>query len=170
MGVYAKAHDRLRVEVRHRTNPRRTYGARATNEEYPNRTPEQLVSFLEFVGQQAHERASVFFDALRGRVRAAPPTITRLVDLLDNISQACRGDRDLTHRMLALLVAGGRIVRTEDPQLRGAVDALVRSGVLTRTRSTRRSTPGIYMMAPSYSGTLRALQDLVAREADQGTS
>ena len=164
LGLYAKAHDRLRVEVRHHRNPRPTYGARATTHEFPNYTLPELVSFLRFVGERAHERASVFFGALSSQASSPSPTISHLAMFVDKLARACGGDAVLTHRVLALLVAHGRIVRAGGPEMRAAIDSLVEAGVLVRRRSTLRGTPAVHAARPAYSAILRALREAVLRE------
>ena len=153
-----------RIEVRHYRNPRRTYGARATTHEFPNDTLPQLVPFLRFVGERAHERASVFFGALSGQAWSPPPTIPRLAMFLEKLARACGGDAVLIQRVLALLVANGRIVWGGDPEMRATIDSLVEAGALLRRRSTLRGTPAVYAARPAYSAILRALREAVLRE------
>jgi hypothetical protein len=167
LGIYAKAEDRLRLEIRHYKNPRRTYQVRL--EEYPNDHLEEMVPFNEFIGQRAHERAAVFFEALRGQVGTVPASVARLSDLVAEVSRACDGDDDKIRLVLSLLIASGRVAQTTDPEMRTLLGELERAGVLARTRSTRRRAPVIYAIRDRYAGTLQALRRVVEREVQGQT-
>ncbi len=161
LGIYAKASARIRFEVRQLTNPRRTYGTRASTANFPRDDLADLPAFLAFVSERAHDRACMFIEVVHQVGVSVPPTLVRLSMLLGKVARACEGDASRIHQVLVLLMSSGRIVRHGDAGLCAAIDALEANNVLTRRRITYRARQPVFSLVPVYAGTVGALATAV---------
>ena len=157
LAVYAKTPDRLRFEVRHYRNPRRTYGHHATREAFPSEDWADLPNFLEFVTERAHQRINTFFDALRAGAPEGQPTLALVTSLLSEIASVTNGDANRIRLILSLLLANGRIVVQGNRELLPCLEALEARGFLVRRRNSQRTPAPVYALTTAYVGAIRAL-------------
>ena len=157
LAVYAKTPDRLRFEVRHYRNPRRSYGRHATTEAFPNDDWTDLPDFLAFVTERAHQRINTFFDALGAGGPDGQPTLALVTHLLSEIARVTNGDANRIRIILSLLLANGRIVVQGNRELLPCLEALEAEEVLVRRRNSQRTPAPVFALTPAYAGVIRTL-------------
>lgn len=157
LSIYAKAHDRLRVEVRYTRVPLKA--CRLTKDHY-SRSPAFVEDVLAGVRENAAARITRFLKAYETSRGSAAPRLTALVTLLSAVSHACGSDLGLMNRVLSLLLLHNGLSRTSDERIQPVADALIQSGFLRQSRVTLRLRRTEYILAPYYGAALTSLRAL----------
>ncbi|MCK2053804.1 hypothetical protein [Methylobacterium sp. 37f] len=157
LSIYAKAHDRLRVEVRYTGAPLKA--CRLTKGHYSG-SQAFIEDVLVGVRGNAAARITHFLRAYVTSRGSASPRLPALVTLLNVISQACGNDLRLMNRVLSLLIVHNGLSRTSDERIQQIADTLIQSGVLRQGRATLRARRTEYILAPYYGSALTSLRAL----------
>ncbi|WP_132251343.1 hypothetical protein [Methylobacterium segetis] len=157
LSIYAKAHDRLRVEVRYTSAPLKA--CRLTKGDYAGSFT-FVENVLAGVRGNAAARITRFLKAYVTSRGSAAPRLTALVTLLSAVSHACGTDLGLMNRVLSLLIVHNGLSRTSDERIQQIVDTLIQSGVLRQGRATLRSRRTEYLLAPHYGAAMASLRGL----------
>ena len=159
--IYAKAMERVRLEVRHLQNFRSIYGRRATHRELPS-TFDGLVDALRFVNEEARGRLNRILNLLFGAERRSEVQVHDLIDFLSELATST-SDRARMQTVLTELVMHGRIELHGDGSEQTALEALAESGVVERVRPLRRSRYRLYRATERFEPILRHLRALIQR-------
>ncbi|WP_267406693.1 hypothetical protein [Methylobacterium sp. GC_Met_1] len=157
LSIYAKAHDRLRVEARYTRAPLKA--CRLTKEHYSGSSA-FVAEVLVGIRENAVARITQFLEAYEKSRGSAAPRLTALVSLLSAVSRACGSDLRLMNRVLSLLIVHNGLSRTSDQRLQEIADILIQSGFLRQSRATLRSRRTEYVLAPYYGAALASLRAL----------
>lgn len=157
LSIYAKAHDRLRVEARYTRAPLRA--CRLTKDRYSG-SPAFVEEVLAGVRGDAASRITRFLKAYETSRGSAAPRLTALVTLLSAVSHACGTDLGLMNRVLSLLIVHNGLSCTSDQRLQEIADTLIQSGLLRQNRATLRLRRTEYVLASYYGAALASLRAL----------
>ena len=158
LAVYAKATDRVRLEVRYKRYPI-TRGARLPAARFAS-SEAPVSDMLSGLIANATRRINRFLRAYRTHTVGSEASLVRMVLALVNVaaaSQSSSGEVDsgTLRRVMTLLIAHGGMSRSENPAIQQVIDALVLSRVLQRVDLTLRPTASEFTVSPAYSDTFR---------------
>ena len=157
LSVYAKAFDRVRVEVRYNRYPLKS--CRLTRGHF-SKSPDFIADIIRGVRADGVRRISKFlagYEASRGK---SSPHLLALVGLLGTITRVCKGDPGRTNRLLTLLILNNGLSRTGHQEFQDAIDVLLQSGILRQARATLRARRIDYVVSPYYGSAMQALRSL----------
>lgn len=161
--IYAKSHDRVRVEVRYNKHPLKTCSLKRSDYS-GTQGVSRLVNDLRL---NAHRRLSAFFRAYGPRARAVAPSMASLTSLLSFSAIACGNDPVLLSRVLALLTLRGGLSHDGHEAMPRVIEALLGSHVLQANRAALRARREDYVLAPEYARTMIHLRRLSSSEAQE---
>jgi hypothetical protein len=152
--VYAKAHDRLRIEIRYIGNLAQLLYRRAVRagDDEPDEWPATLRAYFEDAVRDAVRRLTHIEEVLNPPIASRPATVTDIVMVTTALMSACDNDPALFNRLMAILLVRGGVTGNTDPAVMRALQELVERGILAR-RSIRTSGVGQlprYTLAPRY--------------------
>lgn len=163
--IYAKAQGRVRFEVRYAGPPSRLTFPRP-------QAGLGLVPLLMHIRDNARRRLEVVVRTLQNRIAPSEATgIARVVEIMADILEATRGDRQMAARVLEALVVSGGIIEGSQGVPPDVITALRRQGLVARYRLRLRGRPSSHPLALLTSdadllrrllGTLGSDQDPVA--------
>jgi hypothetical protein len=154
--IYAKTYDRLRFEVRYQKNLRTllnpSFRSEAVSSDY-----EGLFSALRVAVDDATTRVSRILPDLQEITEPEDPSFSDLATLMGILVETAEAAHISVTRLLELLCVNGAITVGNDNNLSSAVDLLVRSRVLERSRAARRQSPRRFVVADQWISTIEAL-------------
>ncbi|MDR3463680.1 MAG: hypothetical protein P4L76_15330 [Beijerinckiaceae bacterium] len=154
--VYAKAFDRLRLEIRYKRHPTRAIrinkSAIAGEDDY-------LVQLFTALSENATARANRFLKAYRRSVSGTEANLVPLVTALYQISRTMTGRLQDTNKILTQLIQHGGISHSTDPDVQSAITELVRNNVLMPSDLSLRPNRRRYILKPRYSHVFEVLRD-----------
>lgn len=155
--VYAKAHDRIRYEVRYDADVRKVAGIQSG--EADGGQLSNISAFLDCVIDDAHERMSRILPEINAKSISGFNERSALVRILTAISYACERDHLLMYRLISLLSNTGGVSVTKDDTLYPAVDYLQKTKTLRRARSRRRESVQRYVLSEPLRTAFSKLTD-----------
>tara|TARA_R110002110_G_C13468395_1_gene719661 strand:- start:10385 stop:11548 length:1164 start_codon:yes stop_codon:yes gene_type:complete len=155
--VYAKAHDRIRYEVRYDAAVRQVAGVQpgeADGDQLSN-----FSTFLDFLVDDAHERMSRVLPEINSKSMSGFDERAALVRILTAISYACGRDHLLSYRLISLLSNAGGVSVTQDDALFPVVEYLEKTRTLRRVHSRRREAVRRYVLSQPLRSAFAKLTD-----------
>jgi hypothetical protein len=159
--LYAKAHDRLRLEVRFGRNlrqllPRASTANFAVNEE-------GLDGLLRHAVEETLPRVSRLMNRIANRANSTGNRWVFFSDLMRAVFYSVENDVQAGSRLMSMLLASQAITATGEPVIDRAIQYLVQRGVLSRPRLARRERTRRYVLEGRYRDAIRELSSLLIR-------
>ena len=154
LAVYAKLENRLRTEIRYKSNVFKSVKLATTA--FRN-SPTIIEDVLGVVTIDAAHRANKALTKYRTKLQAAPVGLTAFSLALSHAATACAGRPDLLRHLISQLIMHQGIASSKSPSIQRVLDALFKEGVLAKPKLTLRDPKARYVLTEGYYGTFAAL-------------
>ena len=158
LSVYAKAFNRIRMEVRYKKYPIKACGLSRAS--YVNANT-WFCDMLRDIQRDAVRRLDLFMSGYRSQRGGDPGSLVSLAICLPKIAEACLGEENYSYKILSLLIMNGALTGAGDARMQRVIDRLVESRVLHQVRTSPRSSTRDYPLTPRFRRSLQRLRPLM---------
>ena len=157
--AYAKTMDRMRFEIRYDARVRQAIGVRPDEANWSD--IRGLSEFIDLAIVDAQTRLSLILPNLLAQPKTGYRKSVALARVLSSIGSVCKGDLNLTHRVLSLLLNNGAVSVSKDDELSEIMEILAIQKMVFRVRYRKRETEKRYQLADPMRSIMNQLSDIL---------
>lgn len=157
LAIYAKASERIRLEVRYKRYPLRA--CRLDRASFTSRDTFVRDVLVDIIAN-ATRRMNRFLSAYRSHQSDWEAGLVPLVSAVSCAASSSGANLGVLNRVLALLITHGGLSRCTDPRMQAVIDALVSANILRQVETSLRPSASEFALTPLYATSFRRLREM----------